>query len=120
MAARGYLYVAITLALTVYAQLVLKWRMNEQGGLPDTGRGRYLLDLLTDPWIISAFGLAAVAAVAYLAALANLDLSRAYPVMALSFGIVVLGSAAFLGESVTPIRLIGIAIITLGVFVASR
>jgi uncharacterized membrane protein len=64
--------------------------------------------------------LAAVAALAYLAALANLELSRAYPVMALSFGIVVLGSAAFLGESLTAIRLIGIAIITIGVVVATR
>lgn len=120
MATRGFIYVAITLVLTVIGQLMIKWRVDDAGEFPDSGRLTFLVKLLIDPWIVLALALAGVAALAYLAALANLELSRAYPVMALSFGLVIIGSAAFFSEALTVTKVIGVVLITFGVFVATR
>lgn len=120
MATRGFLYVSVTLVLTVVGQIMIKWRVDEAGEFPETGRLRFLFSVLIDPWVILAFVLAGIAALAYLAALANLELSRAYPVMALSFALVVLGSAAFFSEALSLTKVVGVAVITLGVFIATR
>ena len=120
MASRGFLYVGITLLLTVIGQLMIKWRVDAAGAFPESGRLRFLIDLLLDPWVILAFALAVVAALAYLAALANLELSRAYPVMALSFGLVLVGSAIFFSEALTVTKVVGVLVITVGVLIATR
>ena len=120
MVSKGFLFVGITLLLTVIGQLMIKWRVDEAGEFPESGKARFLFDLLLDPWVILAFGLAVVAALAYLAALANLELSRAYPVMALSFGLVLIGSAIFFSEALTATKVVGVLVITFGVIIATR
>lgn len=120
MEARGFALTALALILTVYGQLVFKWRVDAAGELPDTGRARFLLDIMLDPWVISTIVLTFVAAVAYAAALTSLPVSRAYPVLALSFVIVVVASAPFFGETLTAAKIIGVSLITVGVFVATR
>ena len=121
MDGRGYAYALLALALTVYGQLVIKWRVDAAGEAPPgTSKLRFLLEVMIDPWVISSLVLAGVAALAYLAALTHLPVSRAYPVMALSFVIVVLASAPLYGEALTAAKIAGVGLITIGVFVATR
>lgn len=121
MDGRGYAYALLALALTVYGQLVIKWRVDAAGETPPgTSKLRFLIDVMLDPWVISSLVLAGVAALAYLAALTHLPVSRAYPVMALSFVIVVLASAPLYGEALTAAKIAGVGLITIGVFVATR
>lgn len=122
MEARGYAYTFLALGLTVYGQLIVKWRVDEAGELP-SGLGsqfQFALRLLIDPWVFSSLVFAGVAALAYFAALTQLPVSRAYPVMALSFVVVVLASAPLYGEAITAAKLCGLTLIIAGVFVATR
>lgn len=121
MISRGYAYAFLALALTVYGQLVIKWRVDAAGEVPEgESKLRFLLGVMVDPWVISSLVLAGAAALAYLAALTSLPVSRAYPVMALSFAIVVLASAPLYGEALNGAKVAGVSLITLGVFIATR
>ena len=115
----GYVYVLLTIALTVYGQLVLKWRITAYGELPGgaSERAGFLLRLLLDPFILSGLFAAFLAALAWMAALAELELGRAYPMMSLSFVLVLLLSGWLLGEPLSPAKLGGVALIVLGAVV---
>lgn len=59
----GYFYIFGTIFFTVYGQLILKWRINYVGSLPDGLYDKiiFLVKLLFDPWIFSGFFAAFVA-----------------------------------------------------------
>ena len=118
----GFVNIAATVALTVYGQLVFKWRVDVAGALPSgTGpRFEYLTRLLLDPWVISVFATALIASVTWALALTRFELSFAYPFMALSFVLVLVFGAAFLSESVTVAKVVGVLLIVLGLVIASR
>ena len=117
-----YLYIALTIAFTVYGQLVLKWRIPHLGSLPAAGRAKlvFLLSLLLDPFILSGFVAAFLASLAWMAAMTKFDLGHAYPFMSLNFAIVLLLSFWILGEPVTAPRVLGVALIVAGTIVASQ
>ena len=72
------------------------------------------------------FGLAAYAAayglgaVLWLVVLSRLDLSFAYPLLALSYILIPLLSYLILGENVPALRWVGIAVIFMGVVIVAR
>lgn len=118
----AWLLVLLTIVGTVYGQLVLKSQINEAGRLPDPAdeRLRFLLGLLANPWVISVFAAAAIAALAWMGALTRIDLSRAYPYMGLTFVIVLMGSALFFDEPLTAPKVAGTLLVVAGVVVASQ
>ena len=118
----AYVFVAITVAVAVYGQLVVKWQTDELGAFPDgsSERWRYLGDFFLNPWIISVLVLFGVAAICWMAALSKLDLSRAYPFVSASFVAVLFLSAVFFGESITAPKVIGGALIVAGLIVGSQ
>jgi multidrug transporter EmrE-like cation transporter len=116
----GAALMAATVALTVVSQLLFKWRIDEAGPVPDEGRVGFALGIALDPWVITSMLLALAASVTYGAALTRLELSVAYPVMSLSFAAVLLFAAALFDEPLTGPKVAGVALICLGVVVASR
>jgi drug/metabolite transporter (DMT)-like permease len=117
----AYLYVFTTIVLTVYGQIIVKWQVTRAGALPRaTGdKVEFLLRLAVNPWIITVFAGAFIAALAWFAAMTKLELSHAYPFMALSFVLVLLLSGLFLGETITAGKVAGIVLIGLGIVVGS-
>jgi multidrug transporter EmrE-like cation transporter len=117
-----WLYVSATVLLTVYGQLIVKWQVSRAGSLPDPlgEKLTFLARLVISPWMISVFVAAFVAALAWMAAMTRLELSRAYPFVGLSFVLVLLLSALFFHESVTLYKAAGVALIVVGLFVGSR
>jgi multidrug transporter EmrE-like cation transporter len=118
----AWIYVGVTIALTVYGQLAYKWVADDAGPFPSAlgERVSYLVDLALDPRMISV-GLATLgAAVTWFLALKSLELAQAYPFMSLSFVGVLLLSGVFFGEAVTTWRAVGVAFICLGVILGSR
>ena len=115
----GYAYILLTIVLTVFGQLVLKWRLAAYGALPEDllERASFLLRLVLDPYIFSGLAAAFVAALAWMAALTQLELSRAYPLMSLSFALVLVLSAWLLGEQLSLHKAGGVALIVLGAVV---
>lgn len=117
----GYLYIFGTIAFTVYGQLILKWRINQYGALPISGGEKlhYLLKLALDPFLLSGFASAFVASMFWIAAMTKFDVSYAYPFMSMAFVLVLILSALFFKEPVTLSKIIGMALIVLGIIVTS-
>jgi drug/metabolite transporter (DMT)-like permease len=117
----AWIYVAVTLGLTVYGQLTVKWRVLQHGRIPEglNGRATYLANLLIDPWVLSALLAAFIAALAWMAALSRLEISRAYPFMGLSFVVVLLMSGVFFGETITTAKIAGVLLVVTGIAVGA-
>jgi multidrug transporter EmrE-like cation transporter len=118
----SWVYVGLTVALTVYGQLIVKWQVGRAGDLPDEtwSKIEFLLRLAVNPWVISVFVAAAIAALSWMAAMTHLELSRAYPFVGLSFVLVLIFSAVFFDEALTAWKVSGVLLIILGLFVGSR
>ncbi|ELY7490310.1 EamA family transporter [Kosakonia cowanii] len=68
----------------------------------------------------SAFALYGFTTIAWVWVLQKIDLGKAYPLMALAFAIVPIGSYLFLGERFTAQYFIGVALIMTGIVVAVK
>jgi multidrug transporter EmrE-like cation transporter len=118
----GYALVALAAAFTVYGQVMIKWRVDQAGELPVSGadRLRYFGELLLDPWVITVLVASLAAAAFYLVALTRLELSRAYPVMSLTFVFVPLAGVLIFRESLSIPAAVGIVLIVTGLVVGSQ
>ena len=118
----SYAYIAATVLLTVYGQLVVKWQVGKasgHGGDP-ADRAAFLLGLLTNPWVLSAFAAAFCAALCWMLAMVKLDLSHAYPFVAVSFVLVLFLSALLFSEPLSWLKVIGTLLIVAGVAIGSQ
>jgi len=117
-----YLYILATIGLTVYGQLILKWRIAKFGPLPVDAfeKFKFLISLLFDPAIFSGFAAAFLASLAWMAAMTKFDLSHAYPFMSLNFVVVLLLSYWLLSEPITLQKTFGIGLIVIGTIVSAR
>lgn len=118
----AYVCVAMTVILTVYGQLVIKWRVGLAGAFPEefAARAQFLLSLLANPWVASGLAAAVLAAMSWMVALTRLQLSHAYPFMGLAFAFVLLLSGVLLGESLTWQKVVGVALIAGGVILSGQ
>ncbi|WP_408006212.1 EamA family transporter [Pseudalkalibacillus sp. A8] len=118
----GYFYIFGTIFFTVYGQLVLKWRIAKFGSLPEGWKDKliFLLQLLFDPLIFSGFISAFIASLFWMAAMTKFNISYAYPFMSLSFVLVFLLSVILFQEPVTVHKVVGLALIVIGIVVTSQ
>lgn len=118
----GYLYIFGTVFFTVFGQIVLKWRMNGVGSLPEGISEKIicLMKLLIDPWIFSGYFAAFIASFFWMAAMTKFDISYAYPFMSSAFVIVFVLSVFLFQEAVTVSKVIGLLLIVSGIIVTSR
>ena len=108
----AYLLIALTIALTVYGQLVLKWQVSLSVANFDGTLGfAFYMRLLFNPWVISGFAAAFGASLCWMGAISKMELSRAYPFMALNFVLVGLIAVPLFGEAFTLNKLIGLGLI---------
>jgi len=117
-----YIYIIGTIFFTVYGQLVIKWQMGKAAPLPDVliDKLLFLLSMLMNAWIISAFLSAFMAALCWMAAMTRFDLSFAYPFMSLSFVFVLIFSVILYHEPINIPKIIGIMCIMLGILISSQ
>lgn len=118
----AYVYIFLTVLLTVYGQLIVKWQVNSAGDFPEESINKvlFILRLLLNPWVISSFLAAFLASLAWMAALTKFSLSFAYPFMSLSFVLVTVFSAIFFSESITLPKALGLGLIVSGIIVGSQ
>lgn len=118
----GYLYIAGTIVLTVYGQLVIKWQSMIQSAQPAAVQGKwtYLVAMLTNPWVLSSLAAALLASFCWMLALARFPLSVAYPYVSLSFAGVILLSACFFGETFNPSKALGMMLLMGGIYFLGR
>lgn len=114
--------VLATTLLTCYGQLVLKWQVGKQVQVPFHFMEAWppLLQMLARPWVISAFVAGFGASLCWMLAISRLELSRAYPFMALNFLFVALVSVPLFGEVLTVPKLIGLTLVVIGLVFISQ
>jgi drug/metabolite transporter (DMT)-like permease len=119
---RAYVFVALTIFLTVCAQLVIKWQVGRAGEFPSAAREQfaYLLDLLVNPWVVACLAAGFIAALSWFVALSSLPLSRAYPFVAGSFALVLVLSAIVFDERMTGPKIAGACLIVAGLIIGSQ
>lgn len=117
-----YFCVFLTIILTAYAHLVLKWRMSFFGPMPDTitSIGLYLFHAFFDIFVLSAFAAGLLASLTWMTVLTKFELSLVYPFTSLGFVVVLVLSVLLLGESMSISKFIGTIFIVTGVFVLAR
>lgn len=117
----NYVFIALTIVLTVYGQLILKWQVGVHGHLLAVPlQPLNLVQLLLKPWVISAFAAAFGASLCWMAAISKMPISRAYPYMAINFFLVALLASVLFHEQLDSYKIVGTLIIMLGVIVLSR
>lgn len=118
----GYFYIFTTIFFTVYGQIVLKWRINGAGSLPEnlTNKIIFLFKLLFDPWIFSGFLAAFIASFFWMATMTKFDISFAYPFMSSAFILVFIFSVLLFNEPVTWQKILGLSFIVVGIIITSK
>jgi len=113
----------ISVTFNVTANILLKKGVLAAGGVSGH-KAKLLQELLkvaVNPLIIFGLFLYALSFIVWLRVLTFNDLSKSYPIFAtIVFLLTTLGSAIFLKESITFLRLIGIAVMLLGIFIVAK
>lgn len=113
----SFALVFVSVALSAVAQTAFKLGVSRVA--PDTGANLFgkALAMLFSPWVMGGLALYGVGTVLWLFALKRLDLSLAYPFVAMSFVMVALSGMLVLGEPVNAARILGIGLIVAGLVV---
>lgn len=99
-------------------QILLKAAMNKVGKIGGEQIARpasLAIRLATDPMLILAAFLYFAGFLLWLVVLSRLELSKAYPILALSYCLVALASWLIFGEHISALRWAGISVICVGV-----
>ena len=105
--------VLLSVALNAAGQVLFKAARSAQ---PDAS----LFTLFLHPETWAGFIIYGLSAVCWLWVLARAPLSLAYPILALTFPIVVGLSALIFAESISPMRWLGVGVIVIGVSLLAR
>ncbi len=118
----SYAYIFITIILTVYGQIAIKWQVMNAGIFPVDASDKilFLFRLLLNPWVISAFLAALLASFSWMAAMTKLQLSHAYPFMSITFVLVLVLSGLIFHEPITWPKVVGMGLIIAGIVVGSQ
>lgn len=120
--AADHLFIAGTVLLTVYSQLIMRWQAKVAGRLPVgiAEQAEFVIRLLLSPWVLSAIAATFFAGVLWLLTMTRFELSYAYPFMSLNYVLVVGASVMLFGESLSVPKLLGTALVIAGVIVISQ
>ncbi len=120
---RVFVLLAINILSIVAAQLLLKIGMRNTGGfaLEEVTRDpTILIRVFLNPFIFTGMLFYVVNVFLWFDIISKANLSYVYPFLSLADAAVVLASALVLGEQLTWQRIIGVTIITAGVFIVSQ
>lgn len=108
--------------LNAGAQLLLKAGTNSVGVF-EFSRDNIIpvgWKLATEPHIMGGLGCYVISVVVWIMALSRVEVSIAYPLLSIGYVVNAIAAYYLFGEAVTPMRLTGIAIIIVGVWIVAR
>lgn len=117
-----HFFIFATIIFTVYSQLVMRWQVMAAGPLPvDTsGKVSYVINLLFTPWVLSGIVATFLAGVSWMLAMTKFEISYAYPFVGLNYILVLVAAFFLFNETLSVTKLIGSALVVVGVVVVSR
>jgi len=111
MSLASFSIILVGVLLNAAAQLLLKAGTN---AMPLGVR------LAIEPHILGGLACYAVSVVVWVVALSRVPVSMAYPMLSIGYVVNAIAAWYLLGEAVTPMRLAGIGVIIVGVFMVAR
>lgn len=122
MTPTAFALVLVGVLLNAAAQLLLKAGTNAVGRFEFTAANALPvgLKLATQPGIVAGIACYVVSVVVWIMALSRAEVSVAYPMLSIGYVVNAIAAWYLFGEAVTPMRLAGIGIIVLGVFIVAR
>lgn len=109
-----FIFIAISTVCGVCGQLALKRGMGGMSG------DSMLIRMATSPWVVGGLLVYGTGVIFWLLALSSFELSYVYPFASLSYIGIILGSYFIFKERINALRVVGIAIIILGVLITSQ
>ncbi len=112
----------ISVLLTTCSQLLMKLGMSSVGVRAALAKGDPLatvVQIALSPWIIAGLTCFALSVGLWLNVLSKLNVSQAYPCVALGFVLTMLGGHFLFGEIINLVRVAGLALILAGVGVVA-
>jgi multidrug transporter EmrE-like cation transporter len=118
----SHFYIFLTVLLTVYGQIVIKWQVILAGSFPISLSEKFffLARLLINPWIISSFACAFLASLSWMVAMTKFPLTYAYPFVSLTFVLTITCASLLFNEVITTSKFIGMSAIIAGIIIGSR
>ena len=111
MTLASFAFILTGVLLNAGAQLLLKAGTNAE----PLG-----LRLAIEPHILAGLACYVVSVVVWVVALSKVPVSMAYPMLSIGYVVNAVAAYYLLGEAVTPMRLAGIGVIIVGVFIVAR
>jgi multidrug transporter EmrE-like cation transporter len=111
MTLASFAFILTGVLLNAGAQLLLK---------AGTNAAPLGLHLAIEPHILAGLACYGVSVVVWVVALSKVPVSIAYPMLSIGYVINAIAAYYLLGEAVTPMRLAGIGVIIVGVFIVAR
>lgn len=108
--------------LNAGAQLLLKAGTNTVGVFEFSSNNILPvgMKLATEPHIVGGIGCYVISVVVWILALSRIEVSIAYPLLSIGYVVNALAAWYLFGEAVTPMRITGIGVIILGVYLVAR
>ncbi len=122
MTAASFALVLLGVLLNALAQLLLKAGTNRIGVF-EFSTGNIVpigTAVATQPHILGGLLCYVISVVVWILALSRTQVSIAYPMLSIGYVVNAVAAWYLFGEAVTPMRLIGIGVIILGVFLVAR
>ena len=122
MTVASALLLLLGVTLNAVAQLLLKAGTNAVGRFEFSAANAVPVGvrLATEPHILGGIACYVVSVVVWILALSRVEVSIAYPMLSIGYVLNALAAWYWLGEAVTPARLVGIGIIIVGVYIVAR
>lgn len=115
--------ILLSVTLSALAQISLKIGMSSpqvSTALAGGGAGRIALSVVATPHILTGLACYGLGMVVWLAVLAKVDVTMAYPFVGLGFLVTLALGVLLLGETLTPVRLAGTLLVVLGVVLTAQ
>lgn len=116
-----YLFLAISFG--VASQLIIKWKMSAFSFDDyETMSDKFLFafGMLFNPYIILSLTFTLLSGLSWMIAMTKFDISYAYPFTTLGFVFIFIFSVILFGESMNWHKIIGLALIIIGIIISSR
>ncbi len=119
---KNMLLLLFCISLGVIGQLSLKHGMTMIGEIElDASRiPSMLMRSFGNPYVLLGYIMYGISSLSWIIVISRVELSFAYPMIAIGYVLVVILSRFIFAEHVTPLRLLGTLVICLGVFIMSR
>ncbi len=117
-----YLLIGLSVVMSVLGQVAMKYGIGLAAPAEGVTAGalQTLLAAARSPFVFAGLAFYGLGAAAWIVVLSKLDLSYAYPFIALNFVLITLVSRAVFSEAIPSVRWVGIALICVGIVLIAR